>query len=148
MAVIGNQTLILNNRDYKDFADGTIISVTPGGPLADGLVNKDFSLSFVRNIQNFMHTLTIRIKRGSSDDIELNKQYNSLLNNSIASLKLFEGTLSQELGDGYGNISHEVWEIKGGLINDREETIMNVGGEAGQTVIVYKILCLVKRSNQ
>lgn len=147
--IIGNQVLILNDREIKDFAEGTIISLAPGGDIVTRLISKDRRVSYARNVENTGYTLTIRLLRGSSDEIYFSGLYKNIVENKqFAKTKLLNGTLDQEIGDGNGGVSTESWNLEGGMVSTRSEISFNVSGDNEQKVVVFTILVTATKSNK
>ena len=72
-ALTGNDNLILSDRVIKDFTDGSTIELTFSNDRVGISTGKNDTTVYADNRQGGNATLTLRILRGSADDIWLNR---------------------------------------------------------------------------
>lgn len=135
-ALSGNDTVVINNRAFADFADGNIVELTFPSDIAQVKTGKNGNSIYGLNTTGLQAEVKVRIIRGSPDDIFLN---NLLVqqNNNFAGFPLMIGEFIKKIGDGAGNITSDTYILSGGVFNKQVEATSNVEGDAAQSVAVY-----------
>ena len=71
-ALTGNDTFVINNRVYKDFADGNTITIDFPNEKTGKTTGKNGNTVFATNKQGANATVELRLIAGSADDIFTN----------------------------------------------------------------------------
>jgi hypothetical protein len=139
LTITGNDTLILNDRQFADFADGDIGAITFPNNLAEAKAGKNGNMLFAHNAGGVIAELSIRVLLNSPDDKWLNSQVLSYLSDPAAYVFL-SGQFIKRAGDGAGNVTNNTYNLAGGLIQKIPDAKSNVDGETEQSVAVYKMI--------
>lgn len=138
LALSGNDTIILNNRIFADFAEGNVVELTFPNDIANLKTGKDGNSIYGLNASGKQCELKIRLIRGSADD----KFLNGLLAQqqiNFAGFVLLVGEFIKKLGDGAGNIKSDTYIMSGGIFTKIPEAKSNVEGEPEQSVTIYTL---------
>ena len=137
-ALSGNDTAVINNRSFADFADGNIVELTFQSDIAQVKTGKNGNSIYGLNTTGFQCEVKVRLIRGSSDDIFMN---NLLVqqNNNFAGFPLMIGQFIKKIGDGQGNITSDTYILSGGIFNKQVEATSNVEGDSAQSVAIYML---------
>ena len=137
-ALSGNDTVVINNRNFSDFADGNIVELTFPNDIAQVKTGKNGNSIYGLNTTGFQCEMKMRLIRGSSDDQFMN---NLLVqqNANFAGTLLLQGQFIKKIGDGQGNITSDTYIVSGGVFTKQVEATSNVEGDALQSVSVYMI---------
>jgi hypothetical protein len=137
-ALSGNDTVVLNNRSFSDFADGNIVELTFPTDIAQVKTGKNGNSIYSLNTTGQQCEVKMRLIRGSADDIFLN---NLLIQQQLnfAGTVLMQGQFIKKIGDGAGNVTSDTYILSGGIFDKQVEAMSNVEGEAGQSVSVYSM---------
>ena len=136
--ITSNDTLVLNGNVFNDLAADDVTTIAFPNDLVNMKTGKNGNTIMAQNQQGFNATLSLRLLRGSSDD----QFMESIL---AASLKDFPGTsliagsFTKMLGDGQGNIIHDVYDLAGGVISKMVEGKENTSGDTLQAEAVYTV---------
>lgn len=136
IALSGNDTVVLNNRIFADFADGNVVELTFPQDIAQVKTGKNGNSIYGLNETGKQCELKMRIIRGSPDDIFLNNLLVQQQNNFAGTI-LMQGEFIKKLGDGTGNITNDTYIVSGGVFQKQVEALSNVEGDALQSVAVY-----------
>ena len=132
----GNDTVIINNRNFSDFAEGNVVELTFPNDIAQVKTGKNGNSIYGLNTTGQQCEVKMRLTRGSADDQFLNNLLVQQQNN-FAGFPLMIGQFIKKLGDGAGNITSDTYILSGGIFQKQVEAQSNVEGEAGQSVSVY-----------
>jgi len=138
IALSGNDTVVLNNRIFADFADGNVAELTFPNDIASVKTGKDGNSIYGLNESGKQSELKVRVIRGSSDD----KFLNGLLAQqqiNFAGFPLMVGQFIKKIGDGEGNIKSDTYIMSGGVFTKQVEAKSNVEGESEQSVAIYTL---------
>ena len=138
IAMSGNDTVIINNRIFSDFADGTVAKLDFPNDIATVKTGKNGNSIYGLNETGKQADCEIRLIRGSADD----KFLNGLLaqqQNNFAGFPLMVGQFIKKLGDGLGGISNDTYITSGGVFTKQVPAQSNVEGESEQSVSIYAI---------
>lgn len=135
-ALSGNDTVVINNRNFADFADGNIVELTFPSDIAQVKTGKNGNSIYGLNTTGFQCEVKVRLIRGSADDIFMN---NLLVqqNNNFAGFPLMIGQFIKKIGDGQGNITSDTYILSGGIFQKQVEATSNVEGDSAQSVAIY-----------
>jgi len=132
----GNDTVIINNRNFSDFAEGNVVELIFPNDIAQVKTGKNGNSIYGLNTTGQQCEVKMRLTRGSADDQFLNNLLVQQQNN-FAGFPLMIGQFIKKLGDGAGNITSDTYILSGGIFQKQVEAQSNVEGEAGQSVSVY-----------
>lgn len=138
IALSGNDTVIINNRIFADFADGNVAELTFPNDIATVKTGKDGNSIYGLNESGKQADFKLRLIRGSADD----KFLNGLLANqqlNFAGFPLMTGQFIKKIGDGSGNIQSDTYITSGGVFTKQVEAKSNVEGESEQSVSIYTL---------
>lgn len=136
--VTADDTLVLNDRVFTDFADGDTIDIAPSADAIGMTTGKNQNTIFSENAQGDNATVTLRIMRGSDDDQYL-QGLQASTDQDFASTVLLNGQFVKRLGDGEGNVRRDVHTLQGGMVKRRVPVKENVSGSTEQGVSVWTI---------
>lgn len=138
----GNDTTTIKSsteeRILADFAGAEPVVVTFENDLATIETGKNSNSIIAPNRMGDVATATISLLIGSDDDKFLQSEISNYRRDS-ASYSLLTAKFIKRVGDGAGNISKKVIDLKGGLINKKPDFKENVQGDATQGVVVYTL---------
>jgi len=138
IALSGNDTVVINNRIFADFADGNVAELTFPNDIANVKTGKDGNSIYGLNESGKQAELKLRLIRGSADD----KFLNGLLAQqqlNFAGFPLMTGQFIKKIGDGRGNIQSDTYITSGGVFSKQVEAKSNVEGESEQSVAIYTL---------
>ena len=136
--ITGDDTLTLFDRVFTDLADGDTSAITFPNELATVKTGKNKNTIYAKNESGKNADLVLRINRGSSDDRFLQSKLASQ-NRDFASFTFAEGTFVKRVGDGQGNVSNEVYALRGGVFTREVDGKENVEGDTEQAVAIYNL---------
>lgn len=139
VAMSGDDTVIINNHVFKDFADGNVAELTYPNKIANAKTGKNGNTIYSFNATGKICGFKLRIVRGSEDD----KFLNGLLANqqaNFAGFPLMAGTFVKKLGDGLGNITSDTYVMSGGVFEEPVSGKSNVEGDTEQSVAMYSFV--------
>ncbi len=136
VAMSGNDTVIIDNRNITDLADENAIELTFESDIAQVKTGKNGNSIYGLNTTGLQAALKMRIVRGSADDIYFNNKL-SQQNANFAGFALMQGQFIKKIGDGAGNITNDSYILSGGIFTKQVEGLSNVSGESTQSVSVY-----------
>jgi hypothetical protein len=146
--IAGEDTYSIFDRVLNDFADDDVSTITLPNDRVTMKTGKNGNTIYSKNAQGINGDSVIRIIKGSSDDRFLQGKLNDS-EKDFAATELANGQFVKRLGDGEGNISNEVYTLRGGIITKIPESKENVSGDTVQGVSIYTIkYALVKRNIQ
>lgn len=138
IALSGNDTVIINNRIFADFADGNVAELAFPNDIASVKTGKDGNSIYGLNESGKQAEFKLRLIRGSADD----KFLNGLLAQqqlNFAGFPLMTGQFIKKIGDGQGNIQSDTYITSGGVFTKQVEAKSNVEGESEQSVSIYTL---------
>ncbi len=136
IAMSGNDTIIINNRVLADLADGDVGNITFPNDIAAVKTGKNGNSIYGLNETGKNAEVELRVMRGSSDDKFLNGLL-SLQGQNFAGFPLMIGQFIKKVGDGFGNITSDIYILSGGVFKKFVEAKSNVEGDTDQSVSVY-----------
>lgn len=136
VAMSGNDTVVINNRSFADFADGNVVELTFPNEIAMVKTGKNGNSIYGLNETGKQCEMKIRLVRGSADD----KFMNDLLAQqqaNFAGFPLLIGQFIKKVGDGTGNVTSDTYITSGGVFTKQVEAKSNVEGDSEQSVSIY-----------
>jgi len=137
-AVTGNDTFVLNNRVFKDFADGSTIAITFPNEKVGHTTGKNGNTIFATDKQGLNAECELRLVVGSADDIYLNG-LSVQQERDLPTFPLSEGSFTKRVGDGQGNVRFIKYVLSGGVVRQNIDTSENLQGETEQGIAVYRL---------
>ena len=138
VSLTGNDTLLLAGRVITDVADKSWAELTYPNNLVEVKVGKNGNSIYALNASGLIAELVVRLIRGSSDDTFLN----GLLVSQKADLSTFillKGQLVKRVGDGFGNVTQDVYYVDGGVFQTQVIVSSNAEGDSEQSVSIYRL---------
>lgn len=138
VAMSGNDTIVINNRTFADFADNNIVELVFASDIAQVKTGKNGNSIYGLNTTGLQCEVKIRLIRASSDDQFMN---NLLVqqNANFAGFPLLIGQFIKKIGDGQGNITSDTYILGGGIFQKQVEAKSNVEGDSEQSVSIYML---------
>jgi hypothetical protein len=131
-----NDTLTINGRTIVDLSADDVTTVTFPNELITRKTGKNGNTIFASNAAGANADMTLRLMRGSSDDVFLSKLI-PLAGADFPSTKLVSGSFVKRLGDGLGGTRSDVYSLDGGVVSKNVDGKENVAGDASQGEGVY-----------
>jgi len=135
----GADTLIINNRVIRNMANNDISVLTYSANIADKSTGRSGNTIISKNESGNNGDLTLRLMRGSGDDIFLQSLLTQQNDVNFSTFVLLTGQLVKNLGDGLGNSLQDVYALTGGFFSKQVDVTTNVQGSTEQGVAVYHI---------
>lgn len=132
----GDDSFILNQRPFKDFADGDFAVLDFPGNIAKIQKGKNGNAIYSLDLQGDIADVSLRLLRGSSDDQFLLNLWSQQKSN-FAGFVLLQGEFIKQLGDGQGNITADTYELSGGMFMKNTAAKSNVQGETEQSISIW-----------
>ena len=137
--VTANDTLTLSGHVFVDLADGDETILTFPNNLVTRKTGKNGNTLFAQNAPGQNCDLTLRLMRGSPDDVYMQGLINTVPTD-FPSTVLLAGTFVKRLGDGQGYVVSDTYTLAGGIISKIPEGKENVDGDTSQAVAVYNVI--------
>ena len=137
-ALSGNDTFILNDRVFNDFADGSTISITFPNEKTGHTTGKNGNTVYATDKQGLNAECELRIIAGSKDDIWLNG-LNVELERDLPAFNLLNGSFAKRIGDGSGKVRFINYVLLGGVIRQNIDANENLQGETDQGIAIYRL---------
>lgn len=133
----GDDTIIINDIPLNDFPNGDIATLELPNNLMEIATGKNGNTIFALDEAGNNATLTVRLLLSSNDD----KRLNGLVppSDGFASYVLLTGSVTKQIGDGAGNISHNKYLLAGGMVQKKPAMKSNVNGDTEQAIVEYTI---------
>lgn len=139
VSLTGKDTTIINERVLSDLATGDCVSLSFPNNLAEAKTGKNGNTIYAFNSTGRQCVATIRVLRGSADDKYLSSEMTAYINDPAA-YTLIAGEFIKRAGDGAGNITADIYQMRGGIVQKLPEAKENVEGDTEQAVTVYQVL--------
>lgn len=137
-SLTGNDTLTLNGRVFKDFADGSTINIEFGNAHVGHTTGKNGNTVYATDEQGQNATITLRIISGSKDDEWLNGIYLEQ-KRDLPTFSLITGTFAKRIGDGQGNVKFLNYALLGGVVEQSPNVSENLQGDTEQGIQIYTL---------
>jgi hypothetical protein len=136
VALTGSDTVIINNRNIVDLADGDCVTLEFPNDIANAKIGKNGNAIYGLNQMGNLAEVKLRVIRGSADDNFLNNLISQQQAN-FAGTVLMIGEFIKQLGDGAGNITSDTYILAGGIMQKQIPAKSNVEGDTEQSVSIY-----------
>ena len=137
VSLTGNDTLVLGGRVITDVADQNWCELTYPNSLVEVKTGKNGNSIYALNSMGLMAEVTLRLIRGSDDDVYFNDLL-ARMKKDFASFVLLSGQLVKRVGDGQGNISEDTYLVDGGVFISQVQGSANAEGNTDQSVSGYR----------
>ena len=137
-ALTGNDTFILNDRVFNDFADGSTISISFPNEKTGHTTGKNGNTIYSTDKQGLNAECELRVVAGSKDDIWLNG-LNIQQERDLPTFTLLNGSFAKRIGDGSGSVRFINYVLLGGVFRQNIDTNENLQGETEQGIAVYRL---------
>ena len=137
-ALTGNDTFVINNRVYKDFADGSTITIDFPNERTGKTTGKNGNTIFATNKAGENATVELRLIAGSADDIFTNG-ISVQQERDLPTFTLLTGRFAKRIGDGAGNVKFVNYILTGGVIDNNVNTNENLQGETEQGIAIFRL---------
>lgn len=138
VSLTGNDVVVINGRVFRGTADADYVNLEFDNDIASAKVSKDGNTIFALNQTGFLGKMTIRLLRGSPDDIAMNSWLQNL-RNDFSGFTLLTGSFTKRIGDGAGNVVNEVYNLANGIFKKFPNVKSNAEGDTEQSVTVYEV---------
>jgi hypothetical protein len=136
VAMSGNDTVVINNYTFADFASGDVAVLSFPNEIATLKVGKNGNSVYGLNESGKAADFKLRVVRASADDMFLQSLLTQQQQN-FAGFVLMQGTFIKKIGDGASNITSDTYIVSGGVFVKQVEAKMNVEGDEQQSVSEY-----------
>lgn len=141
----GDDSFILWGRAITDLADGDVVTITADNNIASSVVGKGGNVIVAKDEQGKKCTITLRVLKGSKDDLFIHSYYKTYEIDSTAFL-MGNGSFAKRLGDGAGNIVFDTKYLSAvHFTRAPYDATWNVNGSTDQAVTVYTMQALIER---
>lgn len=138
VAMSGNDTIIINNRNFTDLGEDNCIELTFPSDIAQVKTGKNGNSIYGLNTTGLQAEVKMRLLRSSADDIFMNDLL-SQQNANFAQFPLMIGQFIKKIGDGLGNVTSDTYNLSGGIFTKQVEAMTNVSGESAQSISFYSM---------
>ena len=139
VSLTGKDSITIDTRILSDFGDGDTASLEFPNNLVEAKAGKNGNIIYAFNAQGKIVNATLRILKGSPDDKYLSSRMHEYINDPSGFI-LMAGEFVKRIGDGAGNITNDVYTMKGGVIQKFPAAKENVNGETDQAISIYVIV--------
>lgn len=136
VSLSGNDTIIINERVFRDFGDGDVAMLEFPNEMATVVTGKNGNAVYASNSTGEQVNVSLRLLKGTSDD----KFLNGLLINQFrdfAAFVLMTGSFAKRLGTGGGETFNDTYVLHGGVFKKGVDTKSNVAGDTEEVLSVY-----------
>lgn len=138
--ITGDDTLTIFGRNIIDLATADVSTIAFTNKLVDGKTGKNENTIFAKNETGNNAELTLKLMRGSDDDIFMTGLLSQIDQGDFPSFQLGAGRFVKRLGDGSGNIVNDVYNLQGGIITQKPDVKENVEGDTEQGTVTWKLM--------
>jgi hypothetical protein len=139
VALTGADTIVLGDRIFSDFSDGDVVNMDFPNNLVEAKRGKNGNTIYALNATGKVVTVTMRVLRGSSDDKFLTGEMNLYLLDP-PSYALLTGEFTKRVGDGQGNITNDVYQLQGGIVQKMPVGKENVEGDTEAAISIWQLV--------
>lgn len=137
-ALVGSDTIKINQRILSDLPHGEVAKVTYETDLATVKTGKNGNTIFAQNASGFSATMELKLLRGSADD-KFMQSLVTLYRANPTSYVLMNSELVKRIGDGQGNVTADAYVLTGGVPTKQVEVVSQVEGDVEQGVSSYTL---------
>lgn len=138
VSLSGADVVTLNGRVFHDFATGDVVNLSYEADLVSVQSAKNGNVIYGLNESGKTADMEMRLLLGSSDDRYLNSILASQIQD-LSSFILMTGSFVKRVGDGSGNVKNVIYNTFGGVILRIPGAKTNTGGDADQSIAVWKL---------
>jgi hypothetical protein len=138
VALTGADTIIYQGRVFTDFGDGDVGTLAFDTDLVEVVNGKNDNAVYALNAKGKQGTLTLKLIRGSADDIFLNSQLVALTRD-FPSYVLGNGNFSKRIGQGNGTVLTDSYLALGGVVGRTPDANSSSDGKTDDGQITYVI---------
>lgn len=138
VSLSGNDTVIINNRVFADYADQNYAELTFPNDIAAVKTGKNGNSIYSLNETGNQSEVVIRLLRGSPDDKYLNGIL-SVQKKNFAAFVLMTGEFTKFIGDGLGGIQKDKYNMSGGIISRQVDGKASAEGDTEQSVAIWRL---------
>ncbi len=138
VSMTGNDTVIINNRTFADFAVDDICTLSYAEHVAEVRVGKNGNAIYALNENGRVADVVMNLVRGTPDDTFFNNLFN-LQKSNFAGFPLMIGQFVKFVGDGLGNITKDTYLLTGGIFIKAVDVKSNVAGDVEQSVSTWTL---------
>ena len=139
VSLTGKDTIIIDTRILNDLGTGDVANLEFPNNLVEAKPGKNGNTIYAYNASGKLANVTLRVLRGSSDDKYLASRMQEYINDPAAFV-LIAGEVIKRVGDGAGNITNDIYTMKGGVIQKIPGGKENVEGDTEQALSIYVIV--------
>ena len=136
-SLTGNDTAVIGGVVFRDVADGDWFTMTFPNELANAKTGKNQNVLFASNSMGQQAEATLRLIRGSDDDLALDSLLQQQLQD-FASFEVLTGQFTKRVGDGNGNVLADQYVADGGIFQHQVDAKANAEGDTEQSVSLYR----------
>lgn len=137
-ALVGSDTIKINQRLMTDLPHGEVAKVTYETDLATVKTGKNGNTIFAQNASGFAASMELKVMRGSADDKFMQSLLTSYRANPTGYV-LINSELVKRVGDGQGNVTADTYVLTGGVPSKQIEVMSQVEGDVEQAVCTYSL---------
>lgn len=137
-ALTGKDSLTINNRAINNFSNGSTIEIAFQNDRIGTSTGKDDNTVISDNRQGGNAVLTLRLIRGSAEDVWFNG-LSIEQDRDLPAFALMNGSFAKRIGDGSGNIAYDTYNLAGGVFQRHPDVQENLEGDTEQGTTVYQI---------
>jgi hypothetical protein len=138
VSLVGNDTLIIKGRTIIDVADGDYFTFSYPNEYVTMKNGKNGNTLYSFSETGRIIEGTLRLIRGSQDDIFFNSELESM-KKDFSAYVLLTGEIVKRIGDGQGNVTRDLYTLSGGTIVKGADVSSNAEGDTEQSVSIYTL---------
>ena len=139
VSLTGRDTVVINGVIFNDLADGDCAVLEFPNDLTAQKTGKNGNTIYAFNATGRQCTLTLRLVRGSSNDKYMNQLLQTYKNNPPG-FTLLTGSLTKQVGDGSGNVTHDTYTLSTGTFKKETAVKENADGDTEQAVAIHTLI--------
>ena len=139
VSLTGDDVVVIDGRVFHGVADADYVHLGFDNDLAKLKVSKDGNTIYALDQTGNIVTVTMRLLRGSADDIVLNSRLQQM-KNDFSGFTLMVGSFTKRIGDGAGNVKNDVYSLANGIFKKMVAATANAEGDTNQSVAVYEMV--------
>lgn len=139
VSLTGKDTIIIDSRILNDLGTGDVANLEFPNNLVEAKTGKNGNVIYAYNASGKVTNVTLRVIRGSADDKYLASRMQEYINDPPTFI-LIAGEFIKRVGDGAGNITADIYTMKGGVVQKIPGGKENVEGDTEQALSIYVIV--------
>ncbi len=138
VALTGNDTVIIGGRVFSDFGDGDVAELKFDNDLVEVVNGKNDNAVFSLNAKGKQGTITLKVLRGSPDDLFMGVQLN-IMTLDFPSYVLMAGNFTKRIGTGLGAVLADSYLATGGVIARVPDANSSSDGKTDDAQVTYTV---------